>query len=355
MKSIKNRPPSEKTKGRSLFFKASRLFCTLALMTSAAVLISVLTFDAIDDFLALTDNGKTKVPVTVTDISQLPEKLHSAGVIRHPMLFRWYLSSKDATLKRETTSVSDRMDYRALLAAFTEEETVRTVRITVPKRTSADEIIDIFISHGIGSREGFAKAINEYDYEFDFIKNIPGGERSYRLEGYLYPDTYDFYTGQPESYYINKMLERFNNVIAPLEPLCKEHGISLDHALTVASLIECSCEYPSGYEGMSSLINNRLKNDMPLEIPASSVYGISGRVSLFTGRADDELALADSPYNTFKIKGLPPGAICSPTTDAVMCAILPVESQYMYFVTRHNGTVLFAETKEQHLKNLDSL
>ena len=139
-----------------------------------------------------------------------------------------------------------------------------------------------------------------------------------------------------------------------LTPLCREVGMSMDEALTVASLIECSAGFSSAYERMSAVINNRLAAHIALEIPASSVYGISSRSGLYKGEAHEELISCHTPYNTFINKGLPPSAICNPTRESLLCAVCPEESQYVYFFTRPNGTVLFAKTVTEHRQNIAS-
>jgi len=324
-----------------------------SLSLTVAILTSIILFDIADDAFALTRHGETKQQITVSDVSELSYVLSDAGMIKHPWLFSVYASLKNVTLERNTAFVSESMDYRALLSAFTAAPPTQTIRISFPKSSSVADIIDIFVSNGIGSREGFVDVINSYPFNFDFIAQIPDdSSRIYRLEGYLYPDTYDFYTGRNESYYIDRMLRRFDAVISELEAFCSDVGMSLDEALTVASLIECSAGFPSSYERMSSVIQNRSKASLPLNIPASSVYGLSARSDLFTGEPSEEITLCDSPYNTFKNKELPPSAICNPTKESVMCAIFPEKSSYLYFITRKNGSVLFAETLSEHRQNV---
>lgn len=338
---------------RSLFVKRGRTLSLVATLAALAVLSAIVVFDVIDDALALTSQKGDRVSVTVDSASELPEAMQKLGLVRHGWLFGIYVDLKGGELKRNTATVSADMDYRALWAAFNEDEPIRTVRLSFSPRMSVEQMVEIFVENGIGSREGFVRAINEYPFEYDFLDDIPQNrDRSYRLEGYLYPDTYDFYTGRSESYYIDRMLSRFEEVTEDVSALCEREGMTLDEALTVASLIECSSGFPSAYDRLSSVIRNRLDKGMPLEIPASSVYGITSMGGLHTGVASDELVETDSPYNLYKNKGLPPGPLCSPTREAILCAILPEKGQYLYFITQKSGKVFFAVTSEEHAENV---
>lgn len=354
MKKDTKKPPEIQKNGRfSVLNKKIRIAALSATSAAVAIIFSIIVFDMAADALALTRHDSNKQKITVSELSELPHALAESGMIDHPGLFSVYISIANKELKRNTASVSPTMDYRALLAAFTAPPEVKTVRITIPKSASVSDIIDIFVNNGIGSREGFTAAINEYPFEYDFIQAIPqNSQRYYRLEGYLYPDTYDFYTERSESYYINKMLERFERAASEIAPLCQKAGMTLDQVLTVASLIECSAGFSSSYERMSSVIHNRLGSDTPLEIPASSSYGAKAGGGLFVGLPDDALQSLESPYNTFINKGLPPSPVCNPTKEAMLCAIYPENSKYFYFVTQKNGKVLFAQTLDKHRENL---
>ena len=176
--------------------------------------------------------------------------------------------------------------------------------------------------------------------------------RRYRLDGYLYPDTYDFYTGRSEAYYIYKLLDRFVSVTEEIR-----EGITdadFDSILTVASMIQSSTGRVGQYEYLARVFYNRINDraNYPfLECPAASVYGTSGRGGVYKGVATDEVINADTPYNTFKNEGLPPGAICNPSLNAIVCAIRPISGKYKYFVTAEDGEALLASNKREHDRN----
>jgi UPF0755 protein len=247
------------------------------------------------------------------------------------------------------------MDYGNLLSAFTSPPPVRTLTISFPSGATTDEIIEIFIKNGIGTREGFEDVINHYPFEYDFVQKLSekdSADRIYRLEGYLYPDTYDFYTGRAETYYIYKMLDRFCAVASE---------IGLDEcdfdSVIVASLIELSSPHIRHHEHISSVIHNRLQAPEVypyLCVPATSSYAL-GMGGIYFGVPGEEIKSLDSPYNTFTNEGLPPSAICNPGKHTLVAALNPSDSSYKYFITLQNGNVIFAKTEREHKKNCEEI
>ena len=140
-------------------------------------------------------------------------------------------------------TLSPTMNYDELLAAFKPQKPSGTSRITIPEGYTTYEIIDLLVAKGIGTREGYIDVINNYDYDYWFIDELEadGWEdgRFYRLDGYLFPDTYEFYNASSEEVVINKLLKRFGDVFADSYRIkAAELGYSVDQVLTLASMIE---------------------------------------------------------------------------------------------------------------------
>ena len=336
------------------FFFWSELVVQVAVTFAVTAMLSIFVISMVNDALALCKDGRA-VKVSASSRAELSEKLGEERIVDHPWLFSLYAKLKgvDVIEKREEVSVSSDMDYRQLLLAFTSDPKSSVVRITVPEGATTDEIIELFVSNGLGSREGFVDVIDNYPFEYDFVGELHGGNgRKYRLDGYLYPDTYDFYTGRSEAYYIYKLLDRF---VAVTESL--RSGMStadFDGIVTVASMIQSSTSRVGQYEYLARVFYNRL-NDIEnypyLDCPAASVYGMNGTGGVYKGVATDEVVNADTPYNTFKNEGLPPGAICNPSVSAIVCALRPANASYKYFVTGGSGEAIFASSKREHQKN----
>lgn len=336
------------------FFFWSELFVSIAVTFAVTAIVTVFVISMVNDALALYKDER-EAHVSASNPSELAEKLGNAGIVDHPWLFSLYANIKGngEFITEKEVSVNSDMDYRQLLRAFTASPKRTIVRINVPNGATTDEIIDLLVGRGLGSREGFVEAINNFPFEYDFIELLSSKEgRRYRLDGYLYPDTYDFYTGRSEAYYIYKLLDRF---VAVTESV--REGISnaeLDEILIIASMVQSSTARVGQYEYMSRVFYNRLNNreDYPfLNCPATSVYGMSGRGGVYKGRATEEIMNADTPYNTFKNEGLPPGAVCNPNVSAIICALRPANCGYKYFVTDSKGEAVFASSKKEHEEN----
>ena len=292
-------------------------------------------------------------------VSTLSKQLHDAGVIRYPSVFRFYakLRKKDSGLIATTQTVSASMSYDKLLSAFKEQKKPREeIKVTIPEGYTVEDIIKLFTEEkGIGTREGFIAAINEYNYDYWFIpdqsKLRPG--RLYRLEGYLYPDTYYFYTDWSEVSIINKMLSNFETKFdMRYKTRAEELGWTVDDVIILASMLQMEAKYETEYAKISSVFHNRLGNTAAtggrLESDATIDYILPEHAERITS---EELKI-DSPYNTYLYPGLPPGPIGNPTSYAINYALYPDQTDYYYFVAQANGYSLFARTYEEHLRNV---
>lgn len=348
----------DKRSARGILLFSSKCAAVTATIFAAAVVLSVTLASVAKDALALGKSKSADVKVSINKIDELAGALEDADIIEHPLLFSAYvkLCELDGTveLRNTTASVNRNMDYPNLLSAFTSPPPVKTVRISFPEGATTSQIIDIFLQNGIGTREGFVEAINSYPFEYDFIPSLDekmSGDRLYRLDGYLYPDTYDFYTGRSEAYYIYKMLDRFCAV-------CSELGLQSvdDDKLTVASMIQASSSNAAQYEYLSAVFSNRLEAPEVypyLACPATSAYAL-GRYGVYVGVPTGQIKDLVSPYNTFITEGLPPGAICNPGKHAIAAAYSPATSSYKYFLTLESGDVIFSVTEKEHEKNCNS-
>ena len=296
---------------------------------------------------------------TVEEISTL---LGDSGVIKYPNLMIIYSKLKkiDETynFKAGIYTVNGMMNYDELLLEFVEKPSTETVRITIPEGYTVDEMITLFTEKGIGTRQGFIDVINNYDFDYDFVRAIdmsanPG--RIYRLEGYLYPDTYDFYVSSKESVVINKMLRRFDQIYSDsLKAKADEMGLTTDQVMNLASLIEKEGRYSADYEMISSVFHNRLNNPAKypkLESDATIMYAIQvrdGERKSFLTKEDLEY---DTPYNSYLYDGLPPGPIANPGYEAITCALYPAKSSYYFFVSDNYGNTYYGKTLAEHNQN----
>jgi UPF0755 protein len=165
------------------------------------------------------------------------------------------------------------------------------------------------------------------------------------LEGYLFPDTYQFKKPVSSASIATTMVRRFwQQLPREWRERRKELGLSLHEIVTLASIIEKEAEVDSERPIIAGVFYNRLKIDMPLQSDPTAVYDIPG----FSGPVTSAHLARQSPYNTYRIKGLPPGPICSPGAKSIRAALYPEKVPYLYFVSNNDGTHHFSTTSEEH-------
>ncbi|MBE6538054.1 MAG: endolytic transglycosylase MltG [Ruminococcaceae bacterium] len=308
-------------------------------------------------FVKSSEEVEVSIPEYAT-VEEIADILGDAGVVEYPDLLVIYAKLKKIDKTYEFVAgdytVNGMMNYDELFYAFVEQKSYEVVRITIPEGYTVDEMINLFTENGIGTREGFIDAINNYDFDFEFVKaldeaNLEG--RTYRLEGYLYPDTYEFYKSSSEVTVIYKLLNRFNVIFSSdFYAKAEAIGYSVDEVMTLASMIEKEARYAQDYEMVSSVFHNRLKsaNFPRLESDATIMYAIQVRDGERKGALTGEDLSYDTPYNTYLYSGLPPGPIANPGYEAITCALWPASSKYYYFVSDNYGNTYFSRTNAEH-------
>ncbi|MBQ7820672.1 MAG: endolytic transglycosylase MltG [Clostridia bacterium] len=310
---------------------------------------------------------KDEEPVTVVvpencDTETLAEILAESGAIKYPKIFNMYIKfkEKEGDYVPGTYSVSPMLNYDYMIYEFKEKAPARTtVVVTIPEGYSTDQIVDLLVSKGLGTYDGYVRAINEYEFDYKFLENADSfsPDRYWKLDGYLYPDTYYYYSDSTEETVIYKMLENFNNKFTEeYYTRAEELGMSVDKLITLASMIQKEVRYADEFGNVSSVFHNRLKNPAyypHLDSDATIVYAIEHD----TGERPETLTDTsyDSPYNTYKCIGLPPGPIANPSIEAIRYAMYPSETKYYYFVSGPDGRTVFSRTYAEHQQAIADL
>jgi UPF0755 protein len=165
-------------------------------------------------------------------------------------------------------------------------------------------------------------------------------------EGYLYPATYNLSRGGSEEQLLEQMIRQSNRAYADIENEVDggSHQFSLHEIITLASIIEKEAVSPKEKPLISSVFHNRLRIGMPLQSDPTAVYGVRA----FTGKVSKADIQRQSPYNTYLNKGLPPGPIGNPSREAVLAALNPAQTDFLYFVARQDGTHQFSRNLDEH-------
>lgn len=284
---------------------------------------------------------------TGSSVKDIAGILKQHKIINHPIIFRLAVknASYEQRLKMGEHALSSGMSYAQIMAALEQNVSyVNGVKILIPEGFELRQIVDELENKGLIDRHLFLAAL-ERDYDYPFLKDIP--RRANRLEGYLFPATYEFPLGISEQDIIIEMLNKFNS---EFDQSCYNKaaamGMTTDEVITLASIIEREAASDDDRAIVSSVFHNRLKSEsMPfLESCATVQYILKERKPVLS-IADTKI---DSPYNTYRYEGLPPGPIASPGKASIMAALEPAQTGYYYFVVGENGKHVFSKTLQEH-------
>ncbi len=270
-------------------------------------------------------------------------RLVDAGVIRDAWTFklswRWY--GQGRTLKAGEYRFAEPMTPGQVLDRIARGEVV-LVPITFPEGLTIEEMADLFSRHEFGTAADFIAAagdpspIRELDAEAD------------TLEGYLFPDTYHLPRRTTAAQLVNRMVTRFRSVFQPAwAEAAAERGLTVRQLMTVASLVEKETALADELTLVSAVYHNRIRLGMPMQADPTVIYALK-RLGRWDGNITRADLQVDSPYNTYRYPGLPPGPIAAPGRAAIEAAANPAESPYLYFVSRNDGSHVFSSTLDQH-------
>ena len=271
--------------------------------------------------------------VTHADIDYVADVLKDAGLVEYKWLFETFckISKADAKLSPGEYELKSTYDYRALIQHMRSgSSSTVTVTVTIPEGYTMHQIFKKLEEKGVCSYEELMEAASGYSFNYDFLDNTEtdGSYDSKRLEGFLFPDTYEFYVGMQASSAINKMLENFHyRTTDAMKAQAETLGLSFTDIINIASLIEREAANDNERNVIASVIYNRLNRGMLLGIDAAVLYPYPDHEGAPTG----EMLRADDPYNTRINPGLPPTPICNPGLASINAALYPENTYYTYY------------------------
>lgn len=325
-----------------------------ALVVAASIFLANFAWECADDVLALTKPDQS-VEIRIDDeddLDAITEKLETAGVVEKGWLFKLYchFSHSEDYFDPGVYNINMTYDYHALVNNLMRGASTReTATVMVMEGLDSFEIFDLLEENGICSRKELEDACANYEFEYEFLQDLPYGERN-RLEGFLFPDTYQFYLNDEPEKVLEKFLDNFEKKFdEDVMELVDASGYSLREVLAMASIIEGEAANDKERPDVSSVMYNRLRNwENPLLGMDSTVYYAAKLLD-----TDFDLDL-DSRYNTYRYPGLPEGPINNPGMSSVMAALQPNETGYYYFATAKDGLNRFFTNEEDFLEFLNS-
>ncbi|WHZ01831.1 endolytic transglycosylase MltG [Neobacillus sp. YX16] len=298
---------------------------------------------------------KVEIPIgsSVTGIS---EKLEANGIIKNAKVFKYYVKFKnEAGFMAGEYELSPSMEIPEIINRLKTGKVLQKAafQLTIPEGKQLKEIAQIIAKTVNIPEEEVFNQLNDRTFIQKMMAKFPdllttdilNPNIKYPLEGYLFPATYPFYKPNPTvEEMIVTMLEQTRKVITPYLAELSEEEFTAHQLLTMSSLIEEEATQKADRKDISSVFYNRIEQEMPLQTDPTVLYA-QGKHKERVLYEDLEV---DSPYNTYKHKGLPPGPIANAGKDSIEAAINPSETKYLYFLATAGGDVIFTKTLEEH-------
>ncbi len=273
-------------------------------------------------------------------LGSVARELEAAGLVRSRLALEGLgrLLGVAHELRSGEYELSGRLSPREILERLVEGR-VRTLEVVVPEGLAAAEIARRLEESGLARTEAFLAVVRE--------PGLPAalGVEGASLEGYLFPETYELARGLDPHEIARTFVAEFLRVWTEIEPDAGALGLSMLETVTLASIVEKETGVADERPLIASVFHNRLARGMRLESDPTTIYGIPG----FDGNLRrTDLEDAKNPYNTYRIPALPPGPIANPGAAALRAVVKPARSEYLYFVSRNDGTHVFSRSYHDH-------
>lgn len=348
--------------------------CLLFIAITTTVL-SVVAIQTIDDILSIKDTSGETVSVVIEDgasFDEVYDAICDAGLVKQKALVKFFCSKVRSYEKYYSSSKSEYVyvEYEPGVYYFDPDDGIETmleqikvsstvskdtVRITFPEGWTIAQIFEKIEKYNVCTAEKLYANLDIVGKQFEFYSDIADNSNRYlKAEGYLFPDTYDFYIGESANSVLKKLFNNFNNKwTKTFDDRAKELGMTQDEVIILASIIESEAKGESQMGGVSSVLHNRLKNSAtyPL-LQMNSTKDYIESIKEYDLFNDYYYSLYLESYNTYSSTGLPPGAICNPGLDAIKAALYPDDTNYNFFCHDKEGIIYYAVTAAEHQKNI---
>ncbi len=349
--------------------KLSHLALAVAIIALSSVILCIYGIGCINDVLAI-DVEETTVEVEVSkgmSDSDVIDILEDNKLIKNELFCNLFIKffGKDGDYVSGVYTLTPKMGLEKMLSTMKADITLsETVTLTFPEGWTIDQIAEKLEANEVCTAASFINTLQNVDFseEYDFIKSIPNKEKRFRvLEGYMYPDTYEFYVGENASSVVRRFLNNFQSRWTDeYQKQADELGVSLDEVITMASILQEEAASSSQMADIASVLYNRL--DRPATFPwlncdSTEDYLLNTIKPTLTSSTEDTQKYIQyrDDYDTYstECKGLPVGAIANPGDAAIRAALKPSSTNYFYFC--HNtetGDVYYANTMSEHEANM---
>ena len=345
-----------------IFFTITRKILFVSIIVLLVYYVCTKSYSIVYDFITepnINNEVVKDVEVTIekgSNTTEIAKILKEAGVIKNNIAFVLRVkafSKYEEKFRYGTYVLNTGMSEEEIMKVLTTKgEQRESIEIIIPEGYSLQEIAAYLQTKDICKISDFYKAVDQVGYDYPFFNEIPM-DRKYRLQGYLFPDTYKIYKDSTPKSIVSTMLSRFNEKFKKeYYDRAKELNMTIDDVINLAALIEKEAKLDDERPIISGVIYNRIKEEMPLQIDASLQYIKGNGIFRNTKIFNNDLEI-DSPYNTYKYTGLPDGPICNPGEKSIIAALYPEEHDYLYYVLKdkETGEHVFNETYDEHIKD----
>ncbi len=274
-------------------------------------------------------------------LNEVARDLENRKLIRSEAYFTWLAKRKDleAGIRAGEYKISSDWEPERILDILATGKVIKR-QFTVPEGFTLEQIAARLQEKGITSREGFIKAASDTSLMKKWLASS-----AENLEGVLFPETYTYTSSDGPRDIVKMMCGQFEETFAPIwKKRPPNYGLSAYEAITLASIVEKETAVDSEKEMIAAVFMNRLERGMRLMSDPTVIYGLDE----FDGNLTREHLRTPTPYNTYINSGLPPGPICNPGEASLRAALNPAHTDYLYFVSRGDGTHKFSESLREH-------
>ncbi len=298
---------------------------------------------------------KVEIPIG-SGVTSIGNILEEEGIVKNSTIFKYYVKfNNESGFQAGSYDLTPSMTLNEIVNSLKTGKVMRKAefKITIPEGLQLDQIAELIADKSPYKKEEIVDKLNDkkwleqlkQEYPALITDEILKKEIKRPLEGYLYPATYPFYEKKPSlEAILMKMIAQTNEVLAQYEGAMADREYTAHELLTLSSLIEEEATEKADRGKISSVFYNRIEEGMPLQTDPTVLYAL-GKHKKRTVYKDLEV---DSPYNTYKVKGLPPGPIANAGVSSIEAALEPEDTEYYYFLASANGSVYYSETLEEH-------
>ncbi len=344
-----------KRKKRKVLLTGTGVILYFAVIILTSLTLSFFAVTMANDMFGFIKNSEF-VTVEIDDAKNLKElanTLKEQNIIKYKGLFKLYVdfSGNAENLRSGEYDMNQNFTYQQIVSKLKNvNKKSDTVMVTIPEGYEFRQIATLLQEKKVCKRDELIEVAQNYPFKHEILKGVP--KRDNRLEGYLFPDTYEFYVNDDPVQVLNKMLNNFERKMLPdYFEKAKELNMTMDEVVILSSMIEREAANQKEMELVSSVFHNRLKSkDLSLLQSCATVQYIINERKPILSDAETKIK---SPYNTYINAGLPVGPIASPGLEAIEAALYPAKTDYTYFVATADGKQnLFAKNLKEHEANI---